>query len=301
VHVDRRACVLLLLAHNSLPRVSCCCCCCCCCCCVLTSQACGGGAASSGGAACAAQLPHPHGSGVQVSTCWWIQSSCHRQLLHLHVNSCSTCGQVLGAFGQQQGAVVLGLLVCILRAGSDVKLIPSTPPTIRVCLARLFVLGGRTPAGVAEGPDFLACFDTSDGRWRPSVPAAGRPPCARSSHRAIAYREHLLVCAGVTAEDGPGRLADVWVLLGAGGGQEEGGRMRWQQLAVPPGFTGEGGVFLSLCVMLPPNAHTPTHEVCTITCLPHGAAQDAKVVCPGTRNHTNLVPEPLTPTLTLTP
>jgi hypothetical protein len=144
------------------------------------------------------------------------------------------------------------LLVCLLYSMPFVMTFHTLQPpmlpaytTLALPPARLFVLGGRTQAGPAEGAELLACFDTSDDRWRPSVPASGRPPCARSSHRAVAYGGHLLVCGGVTAEDGPGRLADVWVLLGAGGGGGQegggGGKMRWQQLAVPAGLTGEGG------------------------------------------------------------
>ncbi|KAG1653468.1 hypothetical protein FOA52_015971 [Chlamydomonas sp. UWO 241] len=92
-----------------------------------------------------------------------------------------------------------------------------------------YVIGGRTDDGRICGRQLVAVYDASTNTWcLPEL--VGEPPQARSSHRAVALPDRIVLHGGARAENDPDRLSDAAALMvgGVGGHHGRGApRLEW--------------------------------------------------------------------------
>ncbi|KAG2433071.1 hypothetical protein HYH02_012775 [Chlamydomonas schloesseri] len=117
--------------------------------------------------------------------------------------------------------------------GGLVGVAPPLPRAYHSCTSlggRLYVYGGRTDAAVLEERQQLAVFDAVAGAWVDPGHVEGPMPLGRSSHRAVALGNRLLIHGGAAAGDQADRLGDVLTLLV----DPKTGALAWSRMDEPP-------------------------------------------------------------------
>ncbi|KAG2435934.1 hypothetical protein HXX76_007129 [Chlamydomonas incerta] len=131
---------------------------------------------------------------------------------------------------------IVGPLPGVVGAAGGGGLVGVAPPLPRAyhsCTSlggRLYVYGGRTDAAVLEDRQQLAVFDAGAGAWVEPGRVGGPMPLGRSSHRAVALGNRLLIHGGAAAGDQADRLGDVLTLMV----DAQTGALTWSRMDEPP-------------------------------------------------------------------
>ncbi|KAI8467037.1 MAG: hypothetical protein J3K34DRAFT_45907 [Monoraphidium minutum] len=133
---------------------------------------------------------------------------------------------VFGGYGGSGEFTFMDSLVALdMATGGVAELKPSgVPPSPRAyhtCTTVghvLYVFGGRQAGGlVTDGdPTILCAYDAMQNSWRAlslGAGARGQPPCARSSHRAVAFAGRVVIFGGTPhPDDKRRRMGDIHTL-----------------------------------------------------------------------------------------